>query len=82
MERSQTILWRGHERTDETAECDNCGRDFGPTKPGPNDVVAQPERVSGMIGCEMVMEALRAIQPPYAENGISAGVGGVTGAIP
>jgi hypothetical protein len=46
--RSQASVWLGHERTDETAERDNCGRDSGLTKRGPNEKVAQPARVSGM----------------------------------
>jgi len=38
--RSQAKLWPGHERTDEAAEHDNCGRDSGLTKRGPNEEVA------------------------------------------
>ena len=41
-----------------------------------------PSEYLAWTGCEMAMEALRAIQPPYAENGIYGGVGEVTGAIP
>ena len=47
--RSQAKLWLGHERTDEAAAHDNCGRDTGLTMRGPNEEVAQPVRVSGMV---------------------------------
>ncbi len=46
--RSQAKLWPGHERTDEAAGHDNCGRDSGRTKRGPNEEGAQPVRVSGV----------------------------------
>ena len=46
--RSQAKLWPSHERTDEAVAHDNCGRDAGLTKCGPNEEVAQPVRVSGM----------------------------------
>ena len=46
---SRAKFWSDHKRTDEAAEHDNCGRDSGLTKRGPNDEVAQPERVSGVV---------------------------------
>ena len=45
---SQAKFWPSHERTDEAVGRDNCGRDPGPAKCGPNEEVAQPARVSGM----------------------------------
>ena len=50
---------------------------LGRTTKSPN-----PSECLEWLGCEVAMEELRDVQPPYAENGTYGGVGGVTGAIP
>ena len=82
MTRSQTILWSSHEQqtkrlsvTTAVATLDRLS--LGRTMKSPN-----PSERLVWLGCEMAMEALRDVQPPYAENGTYGGVGGVTGAIP
>jgi DNA-binding transcriptional ArsR family regulator len=41
-----------------------------------------PSESLAWSSCELVMEELRSVQPPYAENGTYGGVGGLSGAIP